>query len=153
MFSTLDSDRIALPVGLQEPNQSVWSHVELLLNVPWLFVEISAEEDNQKIRQIHFLLYWEQFADLVSRPALSIDRAILATPGHMNRNSQWKFEELSEAWICADPSNPAQTARVYVVSTGAVYSDSYTEIPPDDLIRKTRIYPVENSQRKSPLHP
>ena len=38
MFSTMDSDRIALPVGLQEPNQSVWSHVELLLSVPWLLL-------------------------------------------------------------------------------------------------------------------
>lgn len=153
MFSTLEVDQIALPVGLREPSQNVWSHVELLLSVPWLFLEISIEEDEQKIKQVHFLLYWKQFTELATNPEISIDRVILATPGHMNHASHWKFEELSEAWICADPSNPAQTARVYVVSSGAVYSDSYTETPPDDLIRKTRIYPVENSQRKSPLHP
>jgi hypothetical protein len=150
MFSTIDRDRIALPVGLQEPNQSIWSHVELLLSVPWLFVEISAEEDNQKLRQMHFLLYWEQFADLASRPAISIERVILATPGHMNRTSQWKFEELTEAWICTDPSNPAQAVRVYVVSSGAVYNESFLETPPIDLTRITRVFPADDSQKSLP---
>jgi hypothetical protein len=150
MFSTIDSDRIALPVGLQEPNQSVWSHVELLLSVPWLFVEISAEEDNQKIRQIHFLLYWEQFADLASRPEISIERVILATPGHMNRTSQWRFEELSEAWICTAPSNPAQAMRVYVVSSGAVYNESFLETPPIDLTRITKVFPADVGQESVP---
>ena len=150
MFSTIDSDRIALPVGLQEPNQSVWSHVELLLSVPWLFVEISAEEDNQKIRQIHFLLYWEQFADLASQPAISIDRVVLATPGHMNRTSQWKFEELSEAWICTAPSNPAQSVRIYVVSSGTIYGESFLETPPIDLTRITRVFPADVGHESVP---
>lgn len=150
MFSTIDNDQIALPVGLREPNQSVWSHVELLLSVPWLFVEISAEEENRKIRQMHFLLYWEQFADLASHPEISIDRVILATPGHMNRTSQWKFEELSEAWICTAPSNPAQAVRVYVVSSGTVYSESFLETSPIDLTRVTRVFPADVGQKSVP---
>lgn len=151
MFSTIDCDELDLPAGLLEPNQSVWSHVELLMRVPWLFLEISVKEEHHKYKQVHFLLYWEQFADLASNPEISIDRVVLATPGHMNHASQWKFEELSEAWICEDPSDPTLNVRVYVVSSGAIYSESFADTLPADLIRKTRVYPGDACLHKAPL--
>lgn len=144
MFSTIEGNQIGVPIGLRDSNQRIWSRAELLLRVPWLFLEISTRNGRHINRQLHFLLYWDQLVELASSSIFTIEQAILATPGHMNHTHQWKFEELVEAWICEEPDDPSQTAHLYVVSSGAEYSDSNIETPPADLIRKNRVFPVSD---------
>ena len=140
MFSTLEGSEIATPLGLRDPDEHHWPYVELLLQIPWLFVTVVKRKKHSSLRRQLFLLYPEQLAGIASGRSADIESAVLVTPPHMNGSDKWRFEDLTEVWHCVDPETPELSAYIYVVATGRDYSSSLLEANPQKLIRERQIY-------------
>ena len=142
MFSTLEGSEIATPLGLRDPDEHHWPYVELLLQIPWLFVTVVKRNRRSRMRRQLFLLYPEQLAGLASGRSVNIESALLATPPNMNGSDKWRFEDLTEVWHCVDPETQELSAYLYIVASGSEYSSSQIVTNPQKLIRERQIYAV-----------
>ena len=123
MIETFAHAEIPFPWG--EDGVKTWSYANLNLYIPWFFVEYSIIEDEQPIGGMCLLFEEKQLSNLANQEGVTVERAYLVSPYHLNKSDSWKMgllKSVTMGFIKTKHGNEKVTR--YELSDGSEYSTS-----------------------------
>ena len=145
MFETHETARVNIPVGLVEPDESVWGYVYTRLNTHWFHIVARSthEEDGYRELRNFFMAHPEGIQTLKDSPHWEIAEISLVSPTHMNGTNHWAMEPLAQILRGKESKlEHEQFGYVFVLRNGQRYTVSLSNCE-DDLSDKTSIYVLD----------
>ena len=98
VFKTHETAKVNIPVGLIDPDESVWNYVFTRLNTHWFPVVTRSthEEDGYRELRNFFMAHPEKIQVLKDSRHWEIAEVSLVSPAHMNGSDHWQMEPLIE---------------------------------------------------------